>query len=421
MKKIFKYITVLLSAVLIILGVTACSTNKEQKNTDSQTQQVQDLSYDQLKEKANGTTVNFYGYGGSELTNNWVDNELAPMVQKNYNIKVNRVGMNIDEVLNLMLNEDKAGKKDEGSVDLIWINGENFYTAKKNNLLFGPFANKLPNYKKYIDANSDDVKMDFGYPTEFYEVPYGKAQFVMIYNSDRVKDVPTNLTKLKEYVKAHPGRFTYATMPDFTSSAFIRNVISEIVGYEQFMTMDADYETVKKAVQPAMDYLKEIKPYLWNQGKTYPADTPALDNMYKDGEVDFTMSYNPNSASANIEKGKFPQSTKTFLFDKGTTGNTHFVAISKNSKNKAGAMLVANQIISAEAQISKYNPSIWGDMPVFDIDKLSSSEKEKLDGVKLGVATIPQSELVKKRIPEMPAKLVPIIEKIWEEEVLNAK
>ena len=210
-------------------------------------------------------------------------------------------------------------------------------------------------------------------------------------------------------------------MPDFTSSAFVRNVISNTVGYEQFMTMEADYETVKKAVKPAMDYLKEIKPYLWNQGKTYPADTPALDNMFKDGEVDFTMSYNPNSASANIEKGTFPKSTKTFLFDKGTIGNTHFVAIAKNSKNKSGAMLVANQIISAEAQLSKYNPSVWGDMPVFDINKLSSAEKSQLDGIKLGVATLPQSELVKKRIPEMPAKLVPIFEKIWEEEVLNAK
>ena len=418
MKRIFKYVPVLLTAVLVVLGITACSPTSKQSTESTQ---IQDLSFDQLKEKSKGTTVNFYGYGGSELTNNWVDKELAPMVQKNYDIKVNRVGMNIDEVLNLMINEDKAGKKDDGSVDLIWINGENFYTAKKNNLLFGPFANKLPNFEKYIDANSNDVKSDFGYPTEFYEVPYGKAQFVMIYNSDKVKEAPTSLEKLKEYVKAHPGRFTYAAMPDFTSSAFVRNVISNTVGYEQFMTMEADYETVKKAVKPAMDYLKEIKPYLWNQGKTYPADTPALDNMFKDGEVDFTMSYNPNSASANIEKGTFPKSTKTFLFDKGTIGNTHFVAIAKNSKNKAGAMLVANQIISAEAQLSKYNPSVWGDMPVFDINKLSSAEKSQLDGIKLGVATLPQSELVKKRIPEMPAKLVPIFEKIWEEEVLNAK
>ena len=177
MKRIFKYVAILLTAVLVVLGITACSPTSKQSTESTQ---VQDLSFDQLKEKSKGTTVNFYGYGGSELTNNWVDKELAPMVQKNYDIKVNRVGMNIDEVLNLMINEDKAGKKDDGSVDLIWINGENFYTAKKNNLLFGPFANKLPNFEKYIDANSNDVKSDFGYPTEFYEVPYGKAQFVMI-------------------------------------------------------------------------------------------------------------------------------------------------------------------------------------------------------------------------------------------------
>ena len=113
--------------------------------------------------------------------------------------------------------------------------------------------------------------------------------------------------------------------------------------------------------------------------------------------------------------------TKTFLFDKGTIGNTHFVAIAKNSKNKAGAMLVANQIISAEAQLSKYNPSVWGDMPVFDINKLSSAEKSQLDGIKLGVATYHKVNWLKNVFQKCLQKLVPIFEKIWEEEVLNAK
>ena len=107
MKRILKYVSILLTAVLVVLGITACSPTSKQSTESTQ---VQDLSFDQLKEKSKGTTVNFYGYGGSELTNNWVDKELAPMVQKNYDIKLNRVGMNIDEVLNLMINEDKAVK-----------------------------------------------------------------------------------------------------------------------------------------------------------------------------------------------------------------------------------------------------------------------------------------------------------------------
>ena len=36
------------------------------------------------------------------------------------------------------------------------------------------------------------------------------------------------------------------------------------------MDMDADEEAVRKAIEPAIEYLKELKPYLWNEGKTYP-------------------------------------------------------------------------------------------------------------------------------------------------------
>lgn len=53
----------------------------------------------------------------------------------------------IDEILNLLLNEKQAGT-DKGSIDIIWINGENFASAKENGLLFGPFASELENFSK---------------------------------------------------------------------------------------------------------------------------------------------------------------------------------------------------------------------------------------------------------------------------------
>ena len=33
-------------------------------------------------------------------------------------------------------------------------------------MLYGPFTDKLPNFNDYVDADSDDVKLDFAYPTE---------------------------------------------------------------------------------------------------------------------------------------------------------------------------------------------------------------------------------------------------------------
>ena len=105
------------------------------------------------------------------------------------------------------------------------------------------------------------------------------------------------------------------------------------------MDMEADEEVVREAIAPAIEYFKELKPYLWKKGKTYPGESALLDNMYGDGEVWMTMSYNPNSASGMIETGEFPESTRTFVFDKGTIENTHFLAIPHNAPIKKGLLL----------------------------------------------------------------------------------
>lgn len=373
------------------------------------------LDYDEILEEARGTTVSFYGWGGSDVTNAWIDGHLSDAMAE-YGITVDRVGMDIDQILGQLLNEKQAGTK-EGNIDVIWINGENFITARENGLLMGAFADHLENFQRYIDPESPDVKYDFGVATEGWEVPYGKAQFVLIHDTVKMTETPAGHEELLEWAKANPGQFTYPAPPDFTGSAFVRNIISDVVGYEQFLTMEADYDTVKAAVQPAMDYLLELKPYLWNEGRTYPAELPLLHNMYADGEVVMTMDYNPNTASSKIATGEFPDTTRTFVFDKGTIGNTHFVSVAFNSPNKAGALALINEILSVQAQATKYDPAGWGDLPVLENDRLSQEEKAVFDAIELGAATLPQEVLLDHRIPEMPAHLVPIIEEIWLETI----
>ena len=166
-----------------------------------------------------------------------------------------------------------------------------------------------------------------------------------------------------------------------------------------------------------MEYLKELKPYLWKKGETYPTDSTQQDNMFADGSLYFNVSYNPNHASSLISNGTYPESTKTCVFDKGTIGNTHFLAIAKNAPNKAGAMVVINEILGFESQMEKYKPEVWGDLPVLYNEKLSDKQRTTLDSVEIGPATLLQSELLSKRQPELPSAIVPVIEKIWTEEI----
>jgi len=402
---------IIASLLLFVLLFSVVGCNKTTKVDES----VLDGSWDDILSEAKGSTVNFYGWGGSQTTNDWIDKNLAPTLKEKYDVTLNRVPMNIDEILNKLLNEKQLNT--EGTIDVVWINGENFFTAKTNDLLYGPFTDKLPNFDKYIDSESVEVNYDFGYPVEGYEAPYGKAQMVMIYDENKTTSVPKDHRELLEFIKNNPGKFTYPAPPDFTGSAFIRNIIYDIVGYEQFINMEADKEKIYNEIKPAIEYLKEIKPYLWKKGETYPSTVAQLDNMFADGEVLMSVSYNPNSASGKIVTGEFPESTKTFVFEKGTIGNTHFVAVPKNSTNKPGALVLVNHILSVETQASKYNPENWGDLPVLENDKLSDDEKKIFENIKLGQASLPQSHLLERRVPEMPANLVPIIEEIWEENI----
>jgi len=411
MKNVLSVVTLL----LLILSGIGCSQTPTPAPSSAQNQ-----SFESALTKAKGTTVNFYGWGGDERINKWIDTQLAPNVKENYDITLKRVPMDIDQILNKSLGEKQAGKS-KGSMDMIWINGENFYTAMKNQLLYGPFTQDLPNYKKYIDQNSKEVQYDFGYEIKGYESPYGKAQFVLINDSAVTPETPKNAQQLLEFAKKYKGKVTYPAPPDFTGSAFVRNIIYDIVGYDKIASIGDDKEKLKTAIQPAMDYLKELSPYLWQEGKTYPSSIAQLDNMFADGELVMTVSYNANSVAGMITTGRFKDTSRSLIFDKGMIGNTNYLAIPANASNIDGALVVINAILSPEIQASKYDPKNWGDLPVLDNNKLSSQEIELFSKIPLGKGVIPQDQLLSKRLPELPADLIPVIEEVWQSQIPGKK
>ena len=126
-----------ISALVLALG--ACS--QEQVATEADFSQ----DWNELATEAEGTTVNLYMWGGSESINSYFDEWVTPRLEEQYDISLNRVPVNdTQEILTQLLDEKTAGNE-SGSIDIMWINGENFKNAKDNELLNQPFADKLTN------------------------------------------------------------------------------------------------------------------------------------------------------------------------------------------------------------------------------------------------------------------------------------
>src|SRR5690606_29508804 len=126
--------------------------------------------------------------------------------------------------------EKAAGRDEGGTVDLIWINGENFASMKRQELLMTPgWAEKLPNWR-YVDVdNKPTIRTDFTISVDGLESPWGMAKLVFFHDTAHTEpaSMPKSADGLLAWAKANPGRFTYPQPPDFTGSSFLKQVLSE--------------------------------------------------------------------------------------------------------------------------------------------------------------------------------------------------
>ncbi|HMR65542.1 MAG TPA: ABC transporter substrate-binding protein [Anaerolineae bacterium] len=369
--------------------------------------------------EARGQTVNWHMWGGQENINNWVTGYVADSLKDQYDITLNMVPqVDIVETVNKVLGEKEAGLETDGSIDLIWINGENFRTLRQADLLYGPFAQYLPN-TVYVNWDDPSVNTDLGFPVDGYESPYGKAQFVMIYDSAKVAEPPATVDGLLEWIKANPGKFTYPAPPDFTGTAFMMHICYHVTGgHEQFLT-DFDQNLFDTKFAACWQTLKDLEPSLWREGQTYPESHARQQDLFANSEVWFDMAYNPAEASSMVDAGKFPETTRTFVFDTGTIANTHYVAIPFNSPHKAGAMVVANFLLSPAAQLNKADVANWGDFPTIEVSRTASEWQTQFEALPRGAATLPNEVLAANRLPELQATWRIAAEKAWEENVLK--
>jgi len=326
---------------------------------------------------AKGQTVYFNAWGGGEQINNYID-WAAQQVEQRYGVTVEHVKISdAAEVVKRIQTEQAAGRDSDGSVDLIWVNGENFSRLKQQDLLYGPWAEVLPNWQ-YVDT-AKPVRQDFSESTDGLEAPWGTAQLTFIANRATVAEPLETPQALLELAQQHPGRITYPKPPDFHGTTFLKQLLLALTPEPAVLQQPAEQADVAAVTAPLWAYLDELHAVAWREGQAFPANIASMHQQLADGELLLSMTFNPNEGANLVANGQLPPSAYGFGFTEGTIGNVHFVAIPFNSDAKEGAQVFANFLLSPEAQAKKADIEVWGDPSVLDPTKLEPAQREALE------------------------------------------
>ena len=382
-------------------------------------------NWDSVLVAAKGQTVNWYIWGGSDSINAFVDNFYGVALKERYGITLNRIPIaDTVDAVNQVLSEKQAGA-DPGAVDLIWINGENFFTLKQANLLYPDWAQKLPN-SQYVNWDNPAINRDFGNPVDNLESPWSSAQLQLVYDSARMNadELPRSYADFKTWACAHPGRATYVApgAGGFIGTRFVKGALFEISGgAEQWATFD---QALWDKWSPELwKYFNELESCLWRNGETYPKDEAELKNLFANNEVDFSMTNDITGAGTGIAAGLLPATSRAFVFNNYMIGDFNYVAIPSNAPHKAAALALANLLLEPEFQAAQILPENgFGLGYAIDVNRVTDSAALaalEAASTKLGDSATPASDLANSLVGDAAPEYQNLIEQGWLENVLQ--
>jgi putative thiamine transport system substrate-binding protein len=327
--------------------------------------------------RARGQKVFFNAWGGSDRTNAYIQ-WAAAEVNSRFGLQVEHVKLtDTAEAVKRVRSEKAAGKTSGGSADVMWINGENFLTMKREGLLFGPFAESLPNYAYVDTVGKPTTRMDFSEPVEGLQAPWGMAQFTLYADRKRVPAPPRSMAALADFARANPGRLSYPRPPAFVGTTFLKQALVELNADRAALYKPVTPQALAAAAAPLWAYLDVLHPHLWRAGKQFPANPAAIRQMVADGELMIALSFNPNEAANEIAAKRQADTVYAWQMAAGAIGNTHFLAVPFNASAKEGAQVFINFMMSPLAQARKADIAVWGDPTVLALDKLPAAERER--------------------------------------------
>ncbi|WP_395816803.1 ABC transporter substrate-binding protein [Devosia sp.] len=372
--------------------------------------------------------VQFFYWGGDDNLNIWMDTVVVPaMAELGVTLRTNRITGTKDAV-DLVLAEAAAGKGiGDGSVDAIWLNGENFFTLKQQGQLFGSFAQALPNSVHFEwderDPRSTLNLRDFGTPTEGMEVPWSGEQYVCVANRRlmSVDQTPSDFAGLRAYLEARPGKFAYVKPPHYLGNTFVQQVLYAFnpdgTGALPFQASISELgtEELARLIEPGFVYLRELEPLLVGgpQGAArYPEDGAAADGLFRNSEIHLTCGFGLYAVATKRANGSYPATAEEIIFPAGNMiKNKNYLAIPANAPNPAAALVLANYMASVDAQVTRLE--LVGYPAGIDPWRLSAEDAAKLEAAAPPHFGVTAAELDANIAPDTNASLVDVIEAVW--------
>ncbi len=350
-------------------------------------------NWESIVEAARGQTVYWHAWGGDPRINAFISS-VGEDLQARYGVTLEHVRLaDTADAVTRVISERQAGRDTGGAVDVIWINGANFASMKDQGLLFGPFAESLPNWSLVDTEANPAIEIDFTLPVEGYGSPWAMFQMVFEYDSATLPEPPRSLDALRAWIAENPGRFTYPQPPDFLGTSFLKQALYGVLDDPSVLMGSADEVDYDEVTAPLWTFLDEITPNLWRQGRAYPANEPALGQLLADGEIDIAFAFNPGRASGAIADGELQDTVRTLVFEEGTLANSSYLSIPYNAANPEGALVLANLILDPAIQARAQDPDILGFQTVLGLHLLEDADRARFDALDLGIATLAPDQM----------------------------
>lgn len=375
-------------------------------------------AWQQTLQDARDNSVYFYAWGGDPQVNRYLQ-WVTKRVDNKYGINLEHVKLaQTSDAVSRVLAERSAGNTSAGQVDLLWINGLNFATMATNKLLEANWVSNLPNFALTNPDQNPAMTMDFGMPTNGMEAPWGRAALTFYYNSASISTPPTTLQQLLTWSELNPGRFTYAKPPDFLGLSFLKyaliilNQQQDVSIYEQ-LYIAPTAQSERQLLSSLWTFLDKLHPHLWRQGRYFVNDGTSIRRLVGDSELDLGFTFSASDIPGAVDRFDLPLSIRSYAMKDGSLSNVHFVTIPVNAKHKAGAKVVANFLMSIEAQAKKQQPSNWGDRTVVDLSLLAPDKQLMFSSLQQHPSALPELD-TSPSLSEPHPQWSAVISKEWE-------
>ncbi len=208
---------------------------------------------------------------------------------------------------------------------------------------------------KATAPNIKNVDQKLLTPVKGAAIPYHGSSVVLAYDSKNVPTPPKTLSALLQWIKAHPGKFTYNSPNSGGSGySFAETVVDSTLSQSTITQMDNGYvPDLEGQWKQGFDLLHSLNSSIY-QG-VYPNGNQAVLDLLAKGQIWVAPVWSDQSLTA-LKTGALPNTIKlTQISNPSFTGGAAYLGVPKTAKNKIDVYKFVNYILSPPAQTQIIN------------------------------------------------------------------